>query len=142
GISAARLLNAINSCWDSTAAISKIAYAQFARASRTWNSSMMKSLRRQGSEQFAEAARKLASDPWKNSSSVKTESAAAPADSNSVERLAASKSFLIKPRDGDAFLSSVMTAKPVLLALPRALRNPRGLCEAARLSMSGDSALE
>src|SRR5215469_10057820 len=103
---------------------------------------MMKSLRRQGSWVTSEAARKFASEPEKNSSSVRTESAAAPACSNSRARAAESKLLRISPRDGDLFFSSATTAIPNLLPDSSLLRKPRGMCDSACRSSSLKFAFE
>ena len=64
------------------AAISKKASAPAARVSHTCHGSMMKSLRKTGICTALRAVFKSASEPEKNSSSVSTESAAAPASSS------------------------------------------------------------
>ena len=86
----------------------------------------MKSLRRQGSFVFDEARRKFCSEPWKNSSSVRTDKAAAPARSSSGAREAAIKSFRINPREGEAFfqLGDYGNAS-ASLRFCKAARNPR-----------------
>src|SRR5215469_2831994 len=94
----------------------------------------MKSLRRQGSSVALDASFKFSSEPEKYSSSVTTDSAAAPACSNSRPRAATSKSLRINPREGEAFFSSAITAASERLAASSRLRNPRGMCAAASFS--------
>src|ERR1019366_504750 len=96
----------------------------------------MKSLRKQGRELLDEAWRKYSSEPWKNSSSVNTERAAAPACSRSRASSDGLKSARIKPLEGEAFFSSAITATAIRSCAIRrsAVRNPRGVCPAAAAS--------
>src|SRR5882724_8572191 len=100
----------------------------------------MKSLRRQGREILADACSRLSSEPRKNSSSVSTDSAAAPACSNSRASSAGRKSARIKPFEGDAFLSSAMIAGPCCEVRRSRSRNPLGMCSAAFRSKARKSA--
>src|SRR5690242_15227278 len=102
----------------------------------------MKSFRRQGTEVCEDATRKFSSEPWKYSSSVRTDKAVAPAPASSFANSVTLKSPRIKPFDGDAFFNSAMIAGPVALAVASALRNPRGRCASALFSRSRKSAVE
>src|SRR6185312_9531312 len=102
--------------------------------------STIKSLRRQGSEVACEASSRLRSEPWKYCSSVRTESAAAPACSNSRASSATGKSARINPFDGDAFFNSEMIAGPEPAIVLSRLRKPRVWWAQARTSKPGRSA--
>src|SRR6185437_1012258 len=102
----------------------------------------MKSLRRQGTEVFADAKRRFSSEPRKYSSSVRTDNTAAPAPASSFASSVALKSLLIKPVDGEAFYNSAIIAGPDALDVSSALRNPRGTWASARRSRSRTSAVE
>src|SRR5882724_11821970 len=86
--------------------------ASFARVSQTCHGSKMKSLRRTGICMDLRASRRFFSVPRKNSPSVRTESAAAPADSREVARATGSNGSRRTPREGDAGFSSAKTLGP------------------------------
>jgi hypothetical protein len=126
---------------ESAATMRRMASAPAARASRTWNESTMKSLRRQGIFTAEEARVRFWSEPWKNLVSVSTERAVAPATSSEVARATGSKSARMRPREGEAFFSSAMMAGPEAEALRRAASKPRGWCAAAWRSSRAMSAV-
>src|SRR3954470_13040098 len=110
----------------------------------------MKSFRKHGIATAAEALRKFSNDPRKNSSSVSTDNAAAPAASSSRAKASASNERRISPLDGEAFFNSAITAIPGCptsgrfcqkWGFSRARRNPRGTCLSASRSNSRKSAV-
>src|SRR5580658_506350 len=125
----------------SAATISRMASAPLARASMTWKGSTMKSLRRQGIVVAADALRRFSREPWKNFSSVRTESTAAPAFCISVASAEGSKSGRIRPLEGEAFLSSAMMAGSRRAFARSASAKPRGVCSAAACSSAAISAV-
>lgn len=70
----------------------------------------MKSLRRSGISTERAAISKFAGEPRKKFFSVRTDSAAAPLPARDSASARGSKSARITPADGDAFLSSAITA--------------------------------
>lgn len=106
-----------------------------------WYSSTIKSLRRQGTWVTSEAISRFRRLPWKKGSSVRTDSAAAPADSSSRASTAGSNSARIRPFDGEAFFNSAMMAGPEAAARRSPAAKPRGVCAEARRSSSGTGTL-
>src|SRR5690242_20954871 len=94
--------------------MSKKLSASFARASHTCQGSKMKSLRSAGNAEALRASRRFLSEPPKNSPSVKTERAAAPADSRERASSDGSKGSRITPREGEAGFNSAITLSPGL----------------------------
>src|SRR5437588_341841 len=84
----------------SAAAMSRMASAPYTRASRTWNSVTMKSLRSSGNDTAARAARRSSREPPKCTRSVSTEIAAAPPRAYACASCAGSRRGLIAPLDG------------------------------------------
>jgi len=101
-----------NSSSPSTATINKKLSASFARASHTCHGSKIKSFRSTGNTTDFRASRKFFSDPRKNSLSVKTESAAAPAPASDCASPTGSNGSRKTPREGDAGFSSAITFNP------------------------------
>src|SRR5215467_4677152 len=92
--------------------MSKKLSASLARVSQICHGSKMKSLRSTGTPTDLRASRRFLSVPRKNSPSVRTESAAAPADSSEAARATGSNGSLIMPRDGEAGFNSERTLIP------------------------------
>ena len=93
------------------ATMSRIASAPIARASYTWTSSMVKSLRRTGSSTVSRATCRSATEPPKYGSSVSTDSAAAPPCSYALAVAAGSRSGASSPFDGERRFISPITAR-------------------------------
>ena len=123
-----RAIRSTNCLSRSAATISRKLSASFARVSQICQGSKMKSLRNTGNLIFLRASRRFFSEPRKNSPSVSTESAAAPASSSAAPSATASKGSRIMPRDGDAGFSSAIILIP-------------GLHKAEEKSRSGVAAL-
>src|SRR5580704_743748 len=87
--------------------------ASAARVSHTCHGSRIKSFRKIGIFVTRLASFKSASEPEKKSSSVSTESAAAPAFSKPAANKAGRKFARITPRDGEAFFISAIMRRPV-----------------------------
>src|SRR5207253_5437496 len=83
--------------------------ASLARVSQTCQGSKIKSLRRTGSWMDLRASRRFFNELRKNSLSVRTERAEAPADSSACARATGSKGSRRTPREGEAGLSSAST---------------------------------
>src|SRR5205807_1224473 len=86
----------------------------------------MKSLRKHGSSVAADASSRLLNDPWKNSSSVSTDNAEAPFLASWLAKEPTGNDPRSTPLEGEAFLSSAMTAGPTCDMAASLLRKPRG----------------
>src|SRR5258708_39040911 len=98
------------------------------RAAKTCQGSKIKSLRRMGRFTDFRASRIFFNEPRKNSDSVRTESATAPADSSAAANPGGSNCSRRTPWEGEAGLSSARMLNPM-----------RG--SAAEKSRSGEAAL-
>ena len=118
--------------------MSRIASAPHSIASRICLASMTKSFRSSGRLTALRTCRKYSNDPWKNFSSVSTERQLAPAASYSRAMRAGSKSGRITPADGEAFLTSAISAnRPAAdfrSAPAKSRRSPRARSAACKSS--------
>src|SRR5207237_10349801 len=98
-----------SSASSSTETIRRKLSAALARVSQTCQGSKIKSLRRTGSWMDLRASRRFFNEPRKNSPSVRTERAEAPADYRVCARATGAKQDRRTPPEGEAAFSSART---------------------------------